>query len=62
MGTVINACSCTEDENRKYESRGELQVDSKTDISKLANRAIEANYNHVNVRDSTTSDISLYYK
>lgn len=61
MGTLINACSCTEDENRKYESKGELQVDSKTDMSKLAYRAIEAN-NHINLRDSSQSDISLYYK
>jgi hypothetical protein len=52
MGTVLNACSCTEDENGKYESKGELQVDSKTDISKLAYRAIEAN-NHINLRASS---------
>ena len=33
MGAIVNACSCGDDKD--YETKGELMVDTNTDIKKL---------------------------
>lgn len=43
MGAIVNACSCSDDKD--YETKGELMVDTNTDIRKLQNRAMDPNIN-----------------
>ena len=38
MGAIVNACSCSDDKD--YETRGELLVDTNTDIKKLQNNRV----------------------